>query len=74
MTDHDSNDWSEWKQHVLQSLERHEGKIDEVLHIVKQIEIENSAQKVKTGILGSISGGIGAGIVVAIKWMVGGKP
>ena len=73
MTEHE-NDWAEWKQHVLQSLQRHEEKIDQVLNLLKQIEIENSAQKVKVGILGSVAGGIGAAITLVIKYVLGSRP
>lgn len=72
--------FGEWRNHILESLKRHEDslrrneeKLEEVLRIVQQIEIEQSAQRVKVGMLGSLTGGIGAGIVMAIKSFVG-KP
>lgn len=77
--ENDSN-FREWKNHILESLKRHEDslrrseeRLEEVLRIVQQIEIEQSAQRVKVGMLGSLTGGIGAGIVMAIKSFVG-KP
>jgi hypothetical protein len=74
MPDHgDNNGWGEWKNHVLQSLQRHEDKIDEVLNIVKQIEIENSAQRVKSSLLGTLGGGITAGVMMVVK-SIWGKP
>lgn len=80
-TEHENDSsFSVWRNHILESLKRHEDllrrneeKMEEVLKVVQRIEIEQSAQRVKVGMLGSLTGGVGAGIVMAIKAFVG-KP
>lgn len=73
MTNPDSgNGWSEWKNYVLRNQEEHSRKLDELLLSVKQLEIEMSAQKVKSGVLGTIAGLFGGAVAGIARGLMGG--
>jgi hypothetical protein len=68
----DNNGWDEWRHYVLENLKSNNTKLDELTGIAKRLEIEMSAIKIKSGLLGTIAGAVGGAIAVFGKTLLGG--
>ncbi len=69
MTPPGSNGWSQWENHVLAELKRHNEWCNELADTQTQILVQLSALKVKAGIWGVIGGAVPVVIGLAI-WFI----
>ena len=72
MGDEDTNGWSQWKNLVLSTQKRTEGKIDQLAQEVVDLKIQVSRLKIVSSFWGSGAGILGAAAVVAVKMLLGG--
>ena len=67
------NGWNEWKNYVLENQKTANAKLDQLIITVNKLEVEMSAVKIKSGLLGTIAGGIGGAVAMGIRLLFGDK-
>ena len=62
-----ANEWNEWRQHILISMEKQETELKGLREEVSNIKQEIAMLKVKSGMWGALAGAIPVIIMLAIQ-------
>lgn len=68
MAENNTNDWKEWRRHILLELERQGKSIEDIKVDLSKIKTDLAMLKVKAGSWGAIAGGVlSIGVILATK-------
>lgn len=63
-----SDNWSEYRRLVIDHLERHESKLEQIDIKINQHRTDLALLKLRCSMYGALSGGIAAGVAIVAKF------